>query len=255
MTFPHYQYTNIPLRALQGADRTIYYSHAVQELEHCLNPFSFIQDPRINIISILDKRNNQGGTGILLNKYGFILTSFHLVNEFKQDRSSVHRYYIRDISDHFHRIDPSFFAYDPQHDLALIRALNIPSSTFSIPISTQPLHLSDMIRYIAFVDGIDITSHVGEIKSTSHNVHYPHKIILDAIAFSGQAQRGYSGAPLFNDQNHIIGNLFGGGYLDESLREQENESDDEDEEVNFGTKGIYIEKLLQELIKNLHNTK
>ncbi|GEM_PF-5518366 len=264
MTFQPSQYQNLPLRAFQNQDRTIYYSHAAQELEQSLTPHFPGQDPRPNLVSLIDKQTQQGGTGLLLNKYGFVLTSYHLVNQFKKNHSSKYHYHIQDSSHRAHSIDPSFFAYDQTHDIAIIRALGTPQSTSSIAISNNHLQLSQLICYIAYVDGINISRHLGQIKSTSYDVHYEHKTILDAIAFSGEGQRGFSGAPLFNHQNHLVGNLFGGGYLDDEYNNENecnhnnNENDEDennDEELNFGTKAIYITKLIQELITNLHNTK
>ena len=256
MTSPLLPHQNVPLRILQGKDRAIYYSHAAEELELSLNPYFPAKDSSTNIVSLINNHTTEGGTGILLNKHGFVLTSFHLVDQFKQNNSSISHHHICDSFYQSHPIDPSFFAYDPLHDLALIRALGISPSTPTIPISNTPLTISQIIYYIAFVDGINITQHLGQIRSTSHDVHHPHKSILNAIAFSGEGQRGFSGAPLFNNQNHLVGNPFGGGYLDDEFNDNdENELNNSDEELNFGTKAIYIIQLIEDVIYNLNHTK
>ncbi len=248
---PHYQ--NIPLRALQNQERTLYYSSAAEELEQSLcshlSPSAKLPFP--NLVSIIDKHTQQGGTGLLLNKYGFILTSYHLVNQFQKNPFSKYQHHIHNSSHRSHPIDPSFFAYDPLHDLAIIRSLGVTPPISSVTISPTPLGIGKSINYFSFVDGERISLHQGKIQSTSYDVYYPKKTILDAIAFSGEGQRGFSGAPLFNNQNHLVGNLFGGGYLDDN-NDQNNNSD---EEINFGTKAIYITKLIQDLITNLHHTK
>ena len=73
----------------------------------------------------------------------------------------------------------------------------------------------------------------------SYDVHFPNKSRLDSLAFYGNASRGFSGALVFNNNGHLLGTLFGGDLLDD------------EQEVSFATKSIYITPLINEVIRYL----
>ncbi len=240
-------YSRFPLRAIPTDERTQYYHQAACALEQSLHPTSSSpnsEHPLIShLISLINNQTKQGGTGLVLNQYGFVLTSYHLVDQFTTNHSSLFNHTIHDRFHQNHRIDPTFIACDKEHDLALLRALDLSSSLDPLPISPLPLTQNQPLHYLSYVDGKEINFHQGNIKEVSYDVKYPAKTISDALIFTGIGSRGFSGAPLFNNQNHLIGNLFGGTYLDE----------DDDTEYNLGTKAEYISSLLTQVIKHLRN--
>lgn len=240
-------YRYIPWGLMQGIRREAYYVHTAQALEKSIGK----RDKEIikreslekNLVSIIDERTGEGGTGILLNEYGLILSCLHLVDHFRKDVRNIEEHRVVYADKSKWRIDNTFFAYDEEHDLALLRGLKRVEDIAPVVFNEAELELDEIVSYCSFVDGKIIEKHEGRVYWDSYDVHFPNKSRLDSLAIDGQAGRGFSGSPVFDNNAQMAGILFGGCVLDDG------------QEIAFVTKSIYIKQLIREVVKYLYKNK
>ncbi len=250
-------YHTQPLRTLPEPLRQLYYHCAATALEHSLTPSAFpLPAPTQNLISILNRRTEHGGTGLLLNEYGFLLTSYHLVNHLHTHPQHLSQYAIRDITQTLHPIDPTFFAADKINDLALLRSLGTPQHLSPLTLSSLVPEIDDPLTYFSFIDGKQLHHHSTQVYHSSYAIISPRKNLPDALTFVAQAQHGHSGSPIFNSDHHLVGILSGGGCIEDDTNDS-NTNEPHTNEPNhlpiaFASKAIYIAQLLQEVITHLN---
>lgn len=238
------KYHQTPLRHIECKRKEKYYSAAAAQLETSLQGLGERKLRRdsgmSNIVSLVDRISLEGGTAVLLNEFGFLLSCFHQVDYLMKDQTRVEALRGVYINGRAARIDPTFFASDSEHDLALLRVLGSPEEVEPIFLSSQELPQREGVEYFSFANGRELSANFGQVCRASYDVYFPTKERIDSLAFYGESQRGFSGAPLFNQRGELVGNLFGAGEID-------------GEEVNFATKGKYICALLQDVIAHLQH--
>ena len=170
---------------------------------------------RKNLVSIVPANSEIiiGGTGIILNEGGFVLTALHLVQCFQRKRELVSQYRMKREDAIQYAIDPSFFAWDEEHDLAILRAMEEIRYIDPIKIaSREPIENEDLLYY-SFPNGGRIVETRGRVKTPSEDVYLSssgqEKRRKDSLVFSGRADFGYSGSPIFTSDG-LLAVLFGG---------------------------------------------
>lgn len=168
-----------------------------------------------NIVSIVPKRENPAvtpGTGIIMNARGWTLTTYHLVDFLHKDPALLDQHRIKRGDGTLYEIDPSFFAWDDDYDLALLKTKHPVFGLPDVPIRQQDLRLDEMLRYYSFAGGREIQEHKGKVVVCSEDILIrgkdKEKIRRDSVVFAGRAEVGYSGSPLFAN-GELSGLLFG----------------------------------------------
>lgn len=196
-----------------------YYSHASQALGENLqkqklkSPLPFQK----NIVSLIHKESRMGGSGIFLNKEGFLLTSFHLVDHLKRNRYHMRDYVVRESSGREYALDQSFFAdnEDEGKDLALLRALKPHEDLSPTPIALRNPAEGEKIVYFPFPNGLVVGALEGIVQDWSCDIEIQKKngskyLREDSFVFSGKGDVGYSGSAIFSLDGEFLGTLFGG---------------------------------------------
>lgn len=140
------------------------------------------------------------GTCFLINKQGYLLTNYHVVNGAKTIQ-------IKGIGNDFSTLyGADIVAFDIDLDLAILKLKN-PNITFpAIPyqISTETIPQGAK----TFTLGYPLTNSMGEeIKITEGiiNAKSGYKGTISQYQFSASVQPGNSGSPLFNEKGDVIG--------------------------------------------------
>lgn len=141
------------------------------------------------------------GTGFLLNREGYVLTNFHVIDKAKKITvKGIHG----DFSTSF---EAQVVGTDSRTDLALLR---INSKLISFPeppyafVPTKGVQQGET----AFALGYPVKQVMGEeVKVTSGiiNAKSGYKGAISEYQFSAAVQPGNSGGPLLNDQGQVIG--------------------------------------------------
>ncbi len=195
-----------------------------------------------NIVSIVNTTISQGGTGLLLNNEGFVLTCLHLVGHLQRERHLIRSYVIRDSQKQDFPLDPTFCAWDEEHDLALVRVLRPSSFVRTIPIAQRDPQQGEQVSYHPYPHGRYSFSLDGVIQDASADIQVQKNdesvMRRDSFVCKGRGEIGFSGAPIMSQRGEFLGNLFAG------------QNPGEDSSI-FCTKGKYIHALIQEVISHL----
>ncbi len=190
------------------------------------------QENVVSIVPCSGDASSISGTGVIINAKGWTLTAYHLVDFFRENPSLLDQHRIKRGDGSLYEIDPSFFAWDDDYDLALVRIKHSVSGLPDITIRQQDLPLDERLRYYSFAGGRVIQEHGGRVIVCSQDVRIAsrgqEKIRRDSFVFAGRAEVGYSGSPLFAN-GELSGLLFGA----------------DDQGHVFATKARYIAALVE----------
>ncbi|MSR85954.1 serine protease [Candidatus Woesearchaeota archaeon] len=192
-----------PLRSIHDhTARNIRYRTAAESLERRLQESATGTERDLleqNCVSIHDPSIPIAATGFLLNTFGFVLTCLHVVDHFLSNPQKVRDYRVKERDGSLSEIDPSFFAYDQENDLAILRARRGTTRVPRVYFSKRELTPGEDLHYYSF-KGENPVYHLGKVQDTSEP---------GIFTFSGYGEPGYSGSALFDNQGKYVGTLFG----------------------------------------------
>ncbi len=236
-------------QALRSLDKGHpYYGHASSALEENLqqvricSPMPFQK----NVVSLIHNRSQMGGNGILLNKEGFILTSLHLVDHLQRDRYQMRDYIIRDTKKRESSLDQSFFAWDKDYDLAILRTLKSADDLLTIPLGVRYPKPDERVIYFPFPNGRESLALDGVVEDPSCDIEIikdedtPKLLRRNSFIFTGKGDINYSGSSIFSHKGELLGTLFGGEIPGRNS-------------TLFAINVIYARRLVQYIRRNLHD--
>lgn len=141
------------------------------------------------------------GSGFLINKHGYIITNFHVIQGQKHINITRFKKSDRELKRIVHK-DVRIVALDPFHDLAILQ-LKETISDFSNPTVLSPddkVITGEKVFVIGNPLGLERTVTEGVVSHTSRN--FAGKIFLQIDA---AINPGNSGGPLFNSHGQVIG--------------------------------------------------
>ena len=199
------------------------------------NDNTFVFEEEIsNPIGKLDKNaldsGPKQGSGFLVNKEGFILTNFHVID-------GAEKIEIRGIKGEFNvPFTARLVAVDRHSDLAL---LQVESKLIEFKTPPYTLLSSDSISKAenVFALGYPMENAMGsEVKVTNGIVNSltGFKQSISEVQISAAVQGGNSGGPLFNSQGELI------GVISAKLRS------DVADQVSYAIKSNYLKQFLKE---------
>jgi len=194
-----------------------YYGHASSVLLENLQQqrIGCAKDFKRNVVSIVHRKSHMGGTGILLNREGFLLTALHLVDHLRADRYHMKDYIVRDTEKKESILDPSFFAWEEDYDLAILRTLGDYDSLPSISLATRQPNEGEKVTYFPFPNGREALALEGVVEERSCDIEIQKRngssyLRKDSFVFQGRGDINYSGTGIFSKEGEYLGTLFSG---------------------------------------------
>lgn len=139
------------------------------------------------------------GTGVVIVDDGTILTNLHVVAG--AERIGV---IFADGTE-----SPAYVvSTQPEQDLAVIRAVNIPDDLIPATLaSTRGLRVGDRVVAVGFPFGIGPSASAGVISGLGREYRTPEgeRVLSDLIQFDAAVNPGNSGGPLVNADGDVIG--------------------------------------------------
>ncbi|MEK6868262.1 MAG: serine protease [Nanoarchaeota archaeon] len=228
------------LRLLRDPENRINLGYFQEALQRNLSPPNDSYSPQENLVQVAFQGTEGGGTALLLNAEGFVLTCYHLVRHLRTEEGMLERSCIR-IDGQEAAIDPKFLVWDEDYDLALLRALGCYTKP-TIALAEQQVCWAENLCYFPFVQG-EVQELEGRVALASYDVvmDRPPTIVVrsDAFVVDGEGKMGYSGSPFFRGKE-LVGILFGG-------------TDPGENASIYGTKSRYVRNLVQDAIDHIGN--
>lgn len=194
-----------------------YYSHASSALEENLwqqkrhSPLGYQK----NIVSVVHKESSMGGTGIFVNKEGFLFTSLHLIRPFVERRNHMRDFTIITGEKKHYALDESFLAWDEKQDLAMLRALGLHENLASLSFASRDPYEGEQVVYFPFPNGHTLLCLEGTVEEPSCDLSIMkgENIVAyrdDCFLFQGRGDLNYSGSGIFSPQGEFLGIICGG---------------------------------------------
>jgi len=139
------------------------------------------------------------GTGVVINEDGTILTNLHVVGGL--ERLTV-------VFADGTESPAELVSADPDQDLAVIRALNLPDDLMPATLrSTRDLRQGDRVAAVGFPFGIGPSLSAGVVSGLGREYRGPEgeRILTNLIQFDAAVNPGNSGGPLITMDGHVVG--------------------------------------------------
>lgn len=151
------------------------------------------------------------GTGVVIVDKGIILTCLHVVEgedegEDKGKSQGPSRIKVQ-FANGFES-EAVVLQRQPEHDLAVIRAKNIPDDLIPATLrSTQGLAVGEKVEAVGFPFNIGPSASSGIISGLNRNYHSPDgkEVLRNLIQFDAAANPGNSGGPLVTMDGEVVG--------------------------------------------------
>ena len=159
-----------------------------------------IQAERENPNGELDKSL---GSGVILDEFGSILTSLHVVRDAKNIKL-----FFADGTE----TGGFILTSTPENDIAVVRAFNLPE-TFTPAVLGNPgsMRIGDEVYVVGNPFGLYSSMSAGVISGFDRNFQIPNggPLLNGLIQFDAAANPGNSGGPLVNRDGFVIGVVTG----------------------------------------------
>ena len=144
------------------------------------------------------QRDVQSGTGIIFDPQGYLLTNYHVVQDY--DRITV-------TTDDGVQYDAEVVGTDLLSDLAVLK-IDIPETRFVIPAGAESVRVGDWViaigNALALPGGPSVTVGVVSALDRSYEIH-PGLTLYGLIQTDASINPGNSGGPLLNLQGELVG--------------------------------------------------
>ncbi len=144
------------------------------------------------------QRDVQSGTGVIFDPRGYLLTNYHVVQDY--DRITV-------TTDDGVQYDAEVIGTDLLSDLAVLK-IDIPESRFVIPAGAESVRVGDWViaigNALALPGGPSVTVGVVSALDRSYEIH-PGLTLYGLIQTDASINPGNSGGPLLNLQGELVG--------------------------------------------------
>ena len=144
------------------------------------------------------QRDVQSGTGVIIDPRGYLLTNYHVVQDY--DRITV-------TTDDGVQYDAEVIGTDLLSDLAVLK-IDIPETRFVIPAGAESVRVGDWViaigNALALPGGPSVTVGVVSALDRSYEIH-PGLTLYGLIQTDASINPGNSGGPLLNLQGELVG--------------------------------------------------
>ncbi|KAL1555831.1 Protease Do-like 5, chloroplastic [Salvia divinorum] len=149
------------------------------------------------------------GSGFIWDKFGHIVTNYHVVSKLATDTSGLQRCKVYLVDSGGKRItrEGKIVGFDPDYDLAVLKVDAVGSELKPVTISTSSaLQVGQSCFAIGNPYGYENTLTTGVISGLGREIPSPNgRAIRGAIQTDAAINAGNSGGPLINSYGHVIG--------------------------------------------------
>ncbi len=141
--------------------------------------------------SVIVKTKNGHGSGVIINKEGYVLTNAHVIGDEMDLKIMLNK----------KQYDAKFIRKEPVRDVALLQIKNFPESNFVIKLSKNEVSVGDELYVIGTPLKIEFSHSITKgIASAIRDISGLPYIQTDAAINPGN-----SGGPVFNSAGELIG--------------------------------------------------
>ncbi|KAJ6770080.1 PROTEASE DO-LIKE 5 CHLOROPLASTIC ISOFORM X1 [Salix purpurea] len=149
------------------------------------------------------------GSGFIWDKFGHIVTNYHVVAKLATDRSGLQRckVYLVDAGGNSLCREGKIIGFDPSYDLAILKVdvegYELKPATLG---TSKELHVGQSCFAIGNPYGYENTLTTGVVSGLGREIPSPNgRGISGAIQTDADINAGNSGGPLINSYGHVIG--------------------------------------------------
>jgi S1-C subfamily serine protease len=143
------------------------------------------------------------GTGVVIVDTGIVLTNLHVVQGATRVKITFHNGL---------ETDADVVGVRPEHDLAVLRAREIPDDLFPATMrSTHGMRPGDEVVAVGFPFGIGPSASAGVVSGLKREYRSPEgkRILSNLIQFDAAVNPGNSGGPLLTPDGEVVGIVTG----------------------------------------------
>ncbi|XP_042007608.1 protease Do-like 5, chloroplastic [Salvia splendens] len=149
------------------------------------------------------------GSGFIWDKFGHIVTNYHVVSKLATDTSGLQRckVYLVDSGGKSITREGKIVGFDPDYDLAVLKVDAVGNELKPVAIGTSSaLQVGQSCFAIGNPYGYENTLTTGVISGLGREIPSPNgRAIRGAIQTDAAINAGNSGGPLINSYGHVIG--------------------------------------------------
>ncbi|GMY37956.1 protease Do-like 5, chloroplastic [Fagus crenata] len=192
------------VRLFQDASPSVAF---IEDLEIVRSPKNTSDD--VNLIEDENTKVEGTGSGFIWDKFGHIVTNYHVVAKLATDGSGSHRCKVNLVDargNGFYR-EGKIVGFDPSYDLAVLKVDVEGVELKPIVVGTsQNLHVGQSCFAIGNPYGYENTLTTGVVSGLGREIPSPNgKAIRGAIQTDADINAGNSGGPLIDSYGHVIG--------------------------------------------------
>ncbi|KAL4627594.1 hypothetical protein ACB092_05G176800 [Castanea dentata] len=179
----------------------------IKDLEIVRSPKTTSDD--VNLIEDENAKVEGTGSGFIWDKFGHIVTNYHVVAKLATDGSGIHRckIYLADTRGNGFYREGKIVGVDPAYDLAVLK-VNVEGIELKpVAVGTsQNLHVGQSCFAIGNPYGYENTLTTGVVSGLGREIPSPNgRAIRGAIQTDADINAGNSGGPLIDSYGHVIG--------------------------------------------------
>ncbi|KAG5515842.1 hypothetical protein RHGRI_036776 [Rhododendron griersonianum] len=149
------------------------------------------------------------GSGFIWDKFGHIVTNYHVVEKLATDRSGLQRckVFLVDTKGNSFSREAKIVGFDPAYDLAVLK-VDVEGSELKPVIlgTSRDLHVGQSCFAIGNPYGYEDTLTTGVVSGLGREIPSPNgQAIRGAIQTDAAINSGNSGGPLIDSYGHVIG--------------------------------------------------
>ncbi|QKT06809.1 trypsin-like peptidase domain-containing protein [Gordonia sp. X0973] len=146
------------------------------------------------------------GSGVIIDKAGYIVTNNHVVASAADDKSATTEVVFYDRT----RVPATIVGRDPKSDLAVVKVDNVKNLTVANLGDSDKVQIGENVVAFGSPLGLDRTVTSGIVSATHRAIAEPpgedgDDAVIDAIQTDAAINPGNSGGPLVDWQGHVIG--------------------------------------------------
>ncbi|XP_059596209.1 protease Do-like 5, chloroplastic isoform X2 [Vitis vinifera] len=179
----------------------------IKDLEIVKSPTSSSNESMLN-----DNENTKvegTGSGFIWDKFGHIVTNYHVVAKLATDTSGLQRckVYLVDAKGNSFSREAKIIGYDPAYDLAVLKVDIEGNELKPVVLGTsRDIRVGQSCFAIGNPYGYENTLTTGVVSGLGREIPSPNgKAIRGAIQTDAAINSGNSGGPLINSYGHVIG--------------------------------------------------
>ncbi|XP_057466468.1 protease Do-like 5, chloroplastic isoform X2 [Actinidia eriantha] len=149
------------------------------------------------------------GSGFIWDKFGHIVTNYHVVEKLATDRSGLQgcKVFLADAKGNSFSKEATIVGFDPAYDIAVLKVVVEGNELKPVILGTsRDLHVGQSCFAIGNPYGYENTLTTGVVSGLGREIPSPNgQAIRGAIQTDAAINSGNSGGPLIDSYGHVIG--------------------------------------------------